>query len=127
MATEPISGKAAETTSLPPGVAQRMARVPEIIQYAKLGVSPIRSGLTRQQKASLDQQATLAQARTACEKMRKDVSAGDITPELYLHAALYEFLVYDEMKVVVAEMRRRQPDNEDAKALDAWLTSRMSR
>lgn len=123
---EPISGKATETTNLPAGVPQRMARVPELIQYAKLGGIQVR-GLTRQQEASLDQQATLAQARAAYEKMRQDMPANDITPELYLYASLYEFLVYDEMKKVVAEMQRKQPDNEDVKALDAWVTSRMSR
>jgi hypothetical protein len=126
-AAEPISGKSAETTNLPAGVPQRMARIPELIQYSKFGGTQLRGGLTRQQKASLDQQATLAQARAAYEKMRQDMPADDITPELYLYAALYEFLVYDEMKVVVAEMRRKQPDNQDVKALDAWLTSRMSR
>ena len=50
-----------------------------------------------------------------------------LTPELHLYPALYAFIVYDEMKVVVAELRRKQPDNQDVKALDAWLTSRMSR
>lgn len=126
-AAEPISGKAADTTYLPAGVWQRTARIPELIQYAKLGGGQLRGGVARQRKASLDQQATLAQARAGYEKMRQDMPANDITPELYLYAALYEFLVYDEMKVVVAEMRRKQPDDEDAKALDAWLASRMSR
>jgi len=56
--------------------------------------------------------------------MRQNASADDINPELYLYAALHEFLVYDEMKVVVAEMRRKQSDNQDVKALDAWLKSR---
>ncbi len=126
-AAEPISGKAAETTNLPAGVAQRMARIPELIQYSKLGGTQLRGVVARQQKASLDQQATLAQARAAYETMRQDMPADDITPELYLYAELYEFLVYDEMKVVVAEMRRKQPENQDVKALDAWLTSRKSR
>ncbi|MBI3373927.1 MAG: hypothetical protein HY017_19555 [Betaproteobacteria bacterium] len=125
-AAEPISGKAAETTNLPAGVPQRMARVPELIQTAKLGGIQLR-GMTRQQQASLDQQATLAQARASYEKMRNEMPATDIAPELYLYAVLYEFLVYDEMKSMVAEMRRKQPDNEDVKALDAWLTSRMVR
>lgn len=124
---EPISGRATETTNLPAGVAQRMARIPELIQHAKLGGGQLRGGLTRQQKASLEQQATLAQARVAYDKMRQDMPANDIAPELSLYAALYEFLLYDEMKVLVAEMRRKQPANEDVKALDAWLRSRMSR
>ena len=59
--------------------------------------------------------------------MRQEMPADDIAPELFLYAALYEFLVYDQMKAVVAEMRRKQPDNEDVKAPDAWLASRMSR
>ncbi|MBI5910170.1 MAG: hypothetical protein HY848_09490 [Betaproteobacteria bacterium] len=126
-AAEAISGKAAETRNLPAGVAQRMARIPELIQYAKLGGGQLRGRLTRQQKASLDQQATLDQARAGYEKMRQDMPANDVTPELYLYAALYEFLLYDEMKVVVAEMRRKQPDDEDVKALDAWLRRRASR
>ncbi len=126
-AAEAISGKAAQTSSLPAGAAQRMARIPELIQFAKLGGGQLRGGLTRQQKASLDQQATLAQARAGYEKMRRDMPADDISPELCLYAALYEFLLYDEMKTVVAEMRRKQPANEDVKALDAWLTRRMSR
>ncbi len=123
----PISGKAAETTNLPADVAQRMARIPELIQHAKMGGGQLRGGLTRQQKASLEQQATLAQARGACEKLRHGTPANDIAPDLCLYAALHEFLVYDEMKTVVAEMRRKQPANEDVKALDAWLARRMSR
>lgn len=126
-ASETISGKTAETTTLPAGVAQRLARVPELIQFAKLGGTQLRGGLMRRQKGGLDRQATLSQARAAYEKMRQDMPADDITPELYLYVELYEFLVYDEMKVVVAEMRRKQPDNQDVKAFDAWLTSRMSR
>lgn len=126
-AAEALSGKAAETTILPAGVAQRLARIPELIQHAKLGGGQLRGGLTPQQKASLDQQATLAQARVAYEMMRRDMPANDIAPELSLYAALHEFLLYDEMKAVVAEMRRKQPANEDAKALDAWLAGRMSR
>ena len=124
---EPISGNAAQIANLPSPVPQRMARVPELIQNAKLGGARVRGVPPRQQKPGLDQEATLARARAAYEKMRQDMPADDITPELYLYAELYEFLAYDEMKAVVAEMRRKQPDNQDAKALDAWLASRMSR
>lgn len=126
-AAEPVSGRAAETTNLPAGIAQRMARIPELIQHAKLGGGQLRGALTRQQKASLEQQATLAQARDACEKLRHGMPADDIAPELCLYAALHEFLVYDEMETVVAEMRRKQPANEDVRVLDAWLAGRTPR
>ena len=123
-AGEPISGKPAEIASLPAGVPQRIARVPELMQNAKLGGIQVRGGLTRQQKTSLDQQAAVAEARTTYEQLRKDMPADDITPELYLYAALYEFLLYDDMKAVVEEMLRKQPNNEDVKALAAWVRSR---
>lgn len=125
-ATEPISGKSVEATNLPQRVPQRLARIPELIQSSKLGGSQLR-GLTRQQTARGDRQTTLIQARAAYEKMRQDMPADDITPELYLYAELYEFLAYEEMKAVVAEMQRKQPGNQDVKAFDAWLTDRTPR
>lgn len=127
-AGEPISGKAAKTTNLPMGVAERMARIPELMQYTKLGGVQLRRGApARQQEANRDQQAALTRARAVYDKMRQDMPSDDLTPELYLCSALYEFLAYDEMKIVVAEMRRKQPDNQEVKALDAWLTKRMAR
>jgi len=59
--------------------------------------------------------------------MRKDLPADDITPELYLYAALYDYLLYDEMKTVVDEMLRKQPDSEEAKTLADWVRSRAAR
>jgi hypothetical protein len=125
-AAEPISGKPAQVTNLPPGVPQGLVRIPELIQYAKFGGTQVRGGPTRR-KSNLEQQASLAQARAAYEKMRQEMPADDLVPELYLYAALYEFRAYDEMKTVVAEMRRKQAGNDDVKALESWLTRRMSR
>ena len=94
-----------------------MARIPELIQSAKFGGAQIRSPL-RQQTAGVDKAQTLAQARSAYETMRQDNPADDITPELFLYSAMYEFHAFDEMKVIVAEMRRRQLGNQDVEALD---------
>lgn len=124
---ELISGKAAEISNLPTGVPQRMARISGLIKFAKLGGMRVRGISKHKEKSSLDRQTTLAQARSAYETMRQEMPADDITPELYLYAAMYEFRLYDEMKVVVEEMRRKQADNQDVKALDSWLSSRMSR
>jgi uncharacterized caspase-like protein len=125
-AAEPISGRAAEITVLPAGVPQVMARIPDIIRASQLGGSQLRGVLPRQAAAGLNRQTALAQARAAYRALRQDMRADDITPELYLYAALYEFLAFDEMKIAVAEMLRKQPDNRDVKALDAWLTGQMS-
>ena len=126
-ASEPIAGKPAEVVNPPAGVQQRIARVPELMQYARLGGIQVRGGLTRQQQASVEQQETVRAARETYAQMRKDMPVDDITPELYLYAALYEFLVYDDMKTVVEEMLRKQPGNEDVKALSAWLKMRTVR
>jgi hypothetical protein len=125
-AAELIAGKAPEITHLPAGVTQRMARIPELVKFAKLGGTQVRGLSKRQKQTATDAQTALVQARSAYEAMRQQMPADDIAPELYLYAVLYEFSRYDEMKVVVAEMRRKQPDNQDAQALDAWLRTRMS-
>jgi hypothetical protein len=125
-AAEPISGKAAEVATLPAGASQRIAQVPQLVQIAKLGGVQVR-GMTRAQKASVEQQSSVADARTAYESMRKDLPADDITPELYFYAALYEYLLYDEMKVVVDEMLRKQPESEQVKALAELVRSKASR
>lgn len=126
-ASEPIAGKPSEVSNLPAGVQQRIARVPELMQYARLGGIQVRGSFTRQQKASIEQQETIRAARETYAQMRQDMPADDITPELYLYAALYEFVIYDEMKTVVDEMLRKQPGNEDVKVLSAWLQTRTAR
>ena len=125
-AGEAISGKPAEVAVLPAGVPQRIARVPELMQNAKLGGIQVRS-LTRRQEASLDQQATVREARDTYERMRKEMPADDITSELYLYAVLHDYLLYEDMKTVVDEMLRKQPGNEDVKALADWVRTRASR
>lgn len=123
---EPISGKPAEVQLLPANVPQRISRVPELMQNAKLGGIQVR-GLTGRQQASIVQQETVREAKTTYDRMRKEMPADDITPELYLYAALEEFLLYEDMKVVVEEMLRRQPGNEDVRALAAYVDSRLKR
>ena len=73
-----------------------------------------------------DQRETLSASRATYAQMQKEMPADDITPELYLYAALYENLMYREMKAVVAGMRRKQPENEDLKALETWVTTQAS-
>lgn len=123
---EPINGKAAEVQNLPASVPQRISRVPELMQNAKLGGIQVR-GLTGRQQASIVQQETVREAKVTYERMRKEMPADDITPELFLYASLEEFLLYEDMKGVVDEMLKRQPGNEDVKALAAYVDSRLKR
>jgi hypothetical protein len=122
-----ISGKAAETSTLPAEVSQRIARVPDLVQFAKLGGIQVRGKITPAQKASLEQQESVAKARATYEAMRKDAAADDITPELFLYSALYDYLLYDDMKAVVEEMLRRQPGSEDAQTLATFVREQLAR
>lgn len=124
---EPVSGKPTEISNLPAGVPQRIARVPELMQIAKLGGIQVRGGITPAQKASLEQQSAVAEARTTYEKMRKASASDDITPELFLFSALHEYLLYNDMKPIVEEMLRKQPANEEVKTLADWVRGRASR
>jgi len=122
-AGEPIAGAAAEVVNLPAGVPQRIARVPELVQNAKLGGIQLRGGVSRPQ-ADKEIQMSVREARAAYDEMSKQLPADDITPELFLYSALYDYQMYDDMKLVVAEMRRKQPGSEDAKSLESWLQRR---
>jgi hypothetical protein len=123
-ASQALSGKPAEVTNLPAAAPQRIARVPELLLNAKLGGIQVRGGITPRQQASLDQQETLRDARKTYSAMRTQFPSDDITPELYLYSALHEYLLYDEMKPVVAEMLRKQPNNDELRNLESWVKSR---
>jgi hypothetical protein len=94
------------------------------MQNAKLGGIQVRGGVARPQPPAADQQAALREARETYESMRKSQPADDITPELVYYAALHDFQQYDEMKVVVAEMLRKQPGSQELKDLRTWVESR---
>ena len=119
VSSERISGAAAEISSLPENAPQRIARVPQLIQIAKLGGIQVRSINAARQTA--DQKAAIDEARKSYEAMRSELPADDITPELYFLSALNELGQGDQMKSVADEMMRKQPNNEDAKAISAWV------
>ncbi|MDW8469029.1 MAG: hypothetical protein RML56_08750 [Burkholderiales bacterium] len=62
--------------------------------------------------------------RAIYEQMRKNAAADDITPELYLYAALEEHRLYEHMQAAAEEMLRRQPGDEAAAALLEWARER---
>jgi len=125
-AGEPLAGSAPEVVTLPAGAAQRLGQVPQLVQIAKLGGIQIR-GMNPPPMAGADQPSQVRAAREACEKMRADLPADDITPELYLYAVLNDYHLYGEMKILVEEMLRKQPANEDVQQLLAYVNSRLSR
>ena len=120
----PIAGNAADVTQMPAGVGQHMTRIPALVHNAKLGGIQLRGGVPHRATAE-QQDAALRQARQDYDQLRQAMPADDITPELYLCAMLSEYALYADMKVVVADMLKRQPGNEDALALEHWVASKL--
>src|SRR3954468_13342594 len=121
--SSPISGKPADISALPASVPLRMARVPELMQNAKLGGIQVRSA----QAVKPVQEHAVDEARSTYERLRKDLPGDDITPELFYYSALNEYQLYEDMAPVVDEMLRKQPDSDDVKSLASWLKSRRRR
>lgn len=117
-------GAQPRVSTLPASVPQRIARVPELMQNAKLGGIQVRGSPVASKRAP---EGYVQEAQAIYESLRKDNPAGDITPELYLYSALSEYQLYDQMAPVVQEMLRKQPGNADVKALDDWLRTRQGR
>lgn len=117
------SGSQPQVTTLPSGVPQRIARVPELMQNAKLGGIQVRGS----QPMKRVPEGYVQEARATYESLRKQLPGDDITPELFLYAAFNEYLLYDDMAPLVQEMQRKQPSSEDVKALADWLKTRRGR
>lgn len=121
-----LSGKPVEVGKMPTSAPLRIARVPALLQNAKLGGIQVRGGPPKGSSAA-DRDRSVREARAAYEEMRQGTAAGDITPELFLYSALSEYALYEEMEPVVQEMLRRQPDSEEAKSFAGWLKTRTGR
>jgi len=112
----PISGAAPAVAMLPPHVALKLGRVPELLRTAEMGGVQIRSSAP----GAKAPRETVEEARITYEKLRRDARPDDIAPELYLFSVLNEHKRYDEMAAVAATMRRKQPNSEAVRILGTW-------
>ena len=99
-----------EVKQLPALVLQQLTRAPNVVTDLKnrTGMVFVRALPMREKLRELDD--TYA-------AMRKDAALDDVTPELFLLSGLYELRLYQDMKPVLEEMRQRQPDNAEVKAV----------
>lgn len=109
------SGGKPRITSVPAVVPGRLSRIPELVEHAKLGGVALRGT----PKPRPDD-ALLRNTRADYDRMRREATGDDITPELFLFSALADYHRYDEMAQLADEMLRKQPRNEDVKTLAAW-------
>jgi hypothetical protein len=125
-ASQQQSGAQPQVTTLPAGVPQKIAQTPELVQIARLGRSggvAVR-GAQQVQRLSPQAQAEVRQARQTYEQMRKTSAADDIVPELYLYSVLQDHLLYDDMKVLVSDMQKRQPSNPDVAVMAEYVKAK---
>lgn len=116
------SGAKPRITSVPAFVPGRLSRIPELVQNARLGGVALRGN----PKPRADD-ALLRDARAGYDRLRREATGDDITPELFLFATLAEYHRYDEMGRLADEMLRKQPNNEEVKTLAAWVRTQAER
>jgi len=106
----PLSGKPAEVSVLPGSVPQRLARVPELAQNAVFGGVRVRGQKPPPSYAGAESEDSLREARATYARMRRELPADDLTPELFLFAALSAGPNpdSDEAKSLAARLRERQ-------------------
>ena len=104
-----MAGKPAEVSTLPASVPQRLARVPELAQNAVFGGVRVRGQKPPPSYAGAETEDSLREARATYARMRRELPADDLTPELFLYAAL---------------VSGPDPDSEEAKSLAARLGER---
>lgn len=104
-------GTPPQVSNLPPYLVQTLTKSPEVIASIQN-----RQGMVRLRAISADKR--IIQAWKQYDELRRATSDDDITPELHLLVALQELKAFSDIKEVLAEMLRRQPDNPEVKALN---------
>jgi hypothetical protein len=101
-----LSGKVAEVKVLPASVPQRLARIPELTQNVLFGGVRVRGA----KPPAGETEESLREARATYERMRRELPTDDLTPELFLYAALVSGPDPDsaEVKSLAARLRERQ-------------------
>jgi len=116
------SGGKPRVTTVPAFVPGRLSRIPELVQHAKLGGVALRGT----PKPRPDD-GYLRNSRADYDRLRREATGDDITPELFLFSTLAEYHRYDEMGQLAEEMLRKQPNNHEVKTLAGWAKAQSER
>ena len=122
--SSPITGTVFQIVSVPTLVPQSIAKMPELVQMSKLGGIQVRGARKYFASLDADEQAQVAAAWENYHNLRKLLPPEDITSEQYLLPILQRHLLYDDVKVVLDSLLRKQPENAEAKQLAAWVRAR---
>jgi hypothetical protein len=116
---EPSRGKP-QVHVLPSAVPLKLARLPELVQAARLGGVTVR-GIPIRPALDARQQAELTQAQGNYNVLRTQVARDDITPELYMIATLQELGLYEDMAPLAEEIARHRPLPPEVEDLLKWI------
>lgn len=116
---EALRGKP-EVHVLPSAVPLKLARLPELVQAARLGGVTVR-GIAMRQTLDAKQQAELTQAQGNYNVLRTQVAPDDITPELYMIATLQELGLFEDMAPLAEEIAKRRPLPPEVEDLLKWI------
>ncbi len=117
---------------LPVATTQGVRRIPVLLRRAGLwrpGAAQVRGdleALTTSMPLTREEKAEIVAAKETYLSLRKQIEAGDITPELYLLGVLTDYEQYGEMEGVIREALNRQPDNDILKRLMEWVMAQSS-
>jgi hypothetical protein len=114
---------APEVAMLPGVVPVKMAKLPEMVQAARLGGITVRGAPPRPQPTA-EEQAELVAARDTYRTLRGSASDDDVTPELFLLTVLQEHGRYAEMPALLDAMAKRQPLSPEMQEFAAWVKTR---
>jgi hypothetical protein len=105
-----LSGKPAEVTILPASAPQRLARIPELTQNVLFGGVRVRGQKPPDNLITAETGDSLREARATYARLRRELPADDLTPELFLYAALASGPDPDseEVRSLAARLRERQ-------------------
>lgn len=98
-----------QVKKLPAVVLKQLTRAPTVVSDLKS-----RTGMIMVRSLPMTKMRELDENYAA---LRKEAAEDDVTPELYLLSGLHELKLYRDMKPVLEEMRKRQPNNPEVQAV----------
>jgi hypothetical protein len=116
-----------QVTTLPAEASQGIRRIPVLLRQARLsrlGAMQVRGTGESPRKTfvpSKEEDAEIAMAKENYQRLRKQTSPDDITPELNLLGVLADYEQFEEMEKIIKDALKVQPNNEVLKELEEWV------
>jgi len=110
-ASAALAGKPPEVALLPASAPQRLARIPELTRNALFGGIAVRGAKPPGNEGkNAETDDSLREARATYARLRRELPADDLTPELFLYAALASGPdpESEEVKSLAARLRERR-------------------